>query len=54
MTENHIAGLPVVDKDGTVVGVVTDTDLLRLLVATLKEAEALHEALNEVPGASGG
>jgi CBS domain-containing protein len=43
MTENHIAGLPVVDKEGAIVGVVTDSDLLRLLVVTLKVAEEGNE-----------
>jgi CBS-domain-containing membrane protein len=50
LTENHIAGLPVVDKDGKVVGVVTDTDLLKLLVARLEQAEEL----SEMPGPTGG
>jgi CBS domain-containing protein len=39
LTANHIAGLPVVDKDGTIVGVVTDSDLLRLLASKLRQAE---------------
>jgi CBS domain-containing protein len=40
MTEHKIAGLPVVEKDGSVVGIVTESDLLRLLVQKLHEAEA--------------
>jgi len=44
MTENKIAGLPVVDERGAVVGIVTESDLLRTLVTKLREAE---EALAE-------
>jgi CBS domain-containing protein len=50
LTENRVAGLPVVDKGGTVVGIVTDSDLLKLLVRKLKEAEAL----SELPSPTGG
>jgi CBS domain-containing protein len=39
MTENKIAGLPVVDERGGVVGIVTESDLLRTLVTKLREAE---------------
>ena len=39
MTENKIAGLPVVDERGGVIGIVTESDLLRMLVAKLREAE---------------
>ena len=39
MTENKIAGLPVVDEKGGVVGIVTESDLLRTLVLKLREAE---------------
>jgi acetoin utilization protein AcuB len=39
MTENKIAGLPVVDEKGGVVGIVTDSDLLRTLASKLREAE---------------
>lgn len=39
MTENKIAGLPVVDERGGVVGIVTESDLLRTLVLKLREAE---------------
>lgn len=28
LTENHISGAPVVDREGKVVGIVTDTDLM--------------------------
>ncbi len=48
LTDNHIAGLPVVDKDGCVVGIVTDFDLLKLLVIRLKEAEEQNEAPSPV------
>jgi len=44
MTEHKIAGLPVVEKDGSVVGIVTESDLLKLLVQKLHEAEARAEA----------
>jgi CBS domain-containing protein len=40
MTERKIAGLPVVEKDGSVVGIITESDLLNLLVRKLKENEA--------------
>lgn len=39
MTEHKIAGLPVVDESGTVIGIVTESDLLRMLVRKLREAE---------------
>jgi CBS domain-containing protein len=39
MTDHKIAGLPVVDEKGAVVGIVTESDLLRMLVAKLREAE---------------
>jgi CBS domain-containing protein len=39
MTDNKIAGLPVVDPDGSVIGIVTESDLLRMLVRKLREAE---------------
>ncbi len=39
MTEHKIAGLPVVDPDGSVVGIVTESDLLRMLARKLREAE---------------
>jgi acetoin utilization protein AcuB len=43
LTENKIAGLPVVDKSGLVLGMITDSDLLKLLVRKLKEAEEQSE-----------
>ena len=39
MTENKIAGLPVVDEKVNVVGIVTESDLLRTLAAKLREAD---------------
>jgi CBS domain-containing protein len=39
MTTNKIAGLPVVDPDGAVVGIITESDLLKMLVRKLREAE---------------
>jgi CBS domain-containing protein len=39
MTQHQIAGLPVVDEEGAVIGIVTESDLLRMLVAKLREAE---------------
>jgi CBS domain-containing protein len=39
MTEQKIASLPVVDPDGSVVGIVTQGDLLKMLVRKLREAE---------------
>jgi CBS domain-containing protein len=39
MTENKIAGLPVVDEDGSVIGIVTESDLLKMLVRKLRQAE---------------
>ncbi len=39
MTERKLAGLPVVDQDYSVIGIVTGSDLLRLLVRKLREAE---------------
>lgn len=39
MTDNKIAGLPVVQQDGSVIGIVTESDLLRFLVRKIREAE---------------
>lgn len=39
MTDNKIAGLPVVDERGGVVGIVTESDLLRMLVSKLREED---------------
>ena len=39
MTERKIAGLPVVDSNGSVIGMVTEADLLRLLVRKLRGGE---------------
>ena len=41
MTEYKIAGLPVVEADGSVIGIITESDLLKLLVRRLKETENL-------------
>ena len=43
MTENKIAGLPVVDEKASVVGIVTESDLLRMLVRRLREAEQVDD-----------
>jgi CBS domain-containing protein len=45
MTGNKIAGLPVVDEKGGVIGIVTESDLLRMLVNKLREAEEANAAL---------
>jgi len=39
MTDRKVAGLPVVDPDGSVIGIITESDLLKLLVRKLREAE---------------
>jgi CBS domain-containing protein len=39
MTEHKIAGLPVVNPNESVIGIVTESDLLRLLVRKLRESE---------------
>jgi CBS domain-containing protein len=39
MTERKVAGLPVVAPDGSVTGIVTESDLLKMLVRKLREAE---------------
>jgi CBS domain-containing protein len=39
MTEHKIAGLPVVDAEGSVIGIVTESDLLKMLVRKLREGE---------------
>ncbi|MCX6030388.1 MAG: CBS domain-containing protein [Chloroflexi bacterium] len=39
MTEKKVAGLPVVEKDGSVVGIITESDLLKMLVTKLRQAE---------------
>jgi CBS domain-containing protein len=42
MTDNKIAGLPVVDPDGSVTGIVTESDLLKMLVHKLRETEEIQ------------
>ncbi len=37
MVENQVAGLPVVALDGAVIGIITESDLLKLLLAKLKK-----------------
>jgi CBS domain-containing protein len=44
MTEHKIAGLPVVDPDCSVVGIITESDLLKMLVRKLREAEEAQAA----------
>jgi len=44
MTENKISGLPVADPGGAVIGIVTESDLLRMLVRKLRDAEELTAA----------
>ena len=46
MTEHKIAGLPVVDPDGSVAGIVTESDLLKMLVRKLREAEDTQTGQN--------
>lgn len=46
MTEHKIAGLPVVDETDALVGIITESDLLRLLARKLRDAE------EPAPGAS--
>ncbi len=43
MTEQKIAGLPVVEQDGSVIGIITESDLLKLLVRKLRETESQAE-----------
>ena len=37
MVDNRIGGLPVLDDNGQVVGVLTETDLLRALISQLEQ-----------------
>jgi acetoin utilization protein AcuB len=39
MLENKIGGLPVVDEDNKVVGIITESDIFRLLVEELEECD---------------
>ena len=45
MTDHKIAGLPVVAQDGSVIGIITESDLLKLLVRSIRD--------NEEPAAKG-
>ncbi len=44
MTEHKIAGLPVVDADGSVIGIVTESDMLKTLARYLRQLETAAEA----------
>jgi acetoin utilization protein AcuB len=44
MTEHKIAGLPVLDAAGAVVGIVTESDLLKMLVRKLRETDGQNSA----------
>jgi CBS domain-containing protein len=44
MTEHKIAGLPVVDAEGAMVGIITESDLLKMLVRRLRAAEGQNSA----------
>jgi osmoprotectant transport system ATP-binding protein len=44
MTEHKIAGLPVVDEAGTVTGIITESDMLKMLARHLRQMEAAAEA----------
>jgi CBS domain-containing protein len=49
MTHNHVHTLPVVDADGTLVGIVSRRDLLRLFLRPDEEvARQVHELVAEV------
>ena len=37
MVERKIGGLPVVDKQGSVVGVITETDIFRAFTQVMKQ-----------------
>ena len=52
MTEHKIAGLPVVAPDGSVIGIVTESDLLNMLVRKLREGDdCLEKTSAEQKGA---
>jgi CBS-domain-containing membrane protein len=38
MTDQKVAGLPVVEPDGSVTGIVTESDLLKMLARKLRES----------------
>lgn len=42
MMEHKLSGLPVVDDAGTVVGIITESDIFRMVVQQWEEAEALE------------
>lgn len=48
MLENKVSGLPVLDASGKMVGIITESDIFRLVVQEWTQAEA--EALEPVPG----
>jgi CBS domain-containing protein len=49
MTQNHVRRLPVVDADGTLVGIVSRRDLLKLFLRPDEDiAEQVHELVSEV------
>jgi CBS domain-containing protein len=49
MTQHKIAGLPVVEPGGSVVGIITESDLLKMLVRKLREAEEGQAAPSATP-----
>lgn len=46
MLENKIGGLPVLDADGNLTGVITESDIFRLLVRRWREENSLKSAVS--------
>jgi acetoin utilization protein AcuB len=39
MLDNKISGLPVVDETGTIVGIITESDIFRIMAQAWREVE---------------
>jgi len=47
LLDNHITGLPVVDDDNHLVGIITEKDVLKLLYANIKDESTVEQFMTK-------
>lgn len=50
MLRNKVSGLPVVDDQGQLVGMLTESDIFKMLIASRERLKILNEVPNDVKG----